>query len=156
LILRDALQWRFNEGSNLACPYFVPLEIVNDGSWPHPARLPLGAGWNGNCSASGRETKASDVHAREFCNLGYATRCPHLPAATDWDAIRFSVARVSREQVTISFACELRHAPIDHGKLVFDFVNEAWIDSAADPRVLTLANRYVQAYRARQTAALAS
>jgi hypothetical protein len=140
----------------LACPYFVPLEIVNDGSWPHPARLPLGAGWSGNCVASGRESPASELHSRQFCNLGYAIQCPHLPATTDWDAIRFSVARFSREQVILSFVCELRHAPIEHGKLTFDCVNEAWIESAADPRVLTLANRYVQTYRARQISAIAS
>lgn len=36
----------------MACPYFVPREIVYDVSWPHPARLPLGAGWTGTCCAA--------------------------------------------------------------------------------------------------------
>jgi len=75
---------------------------MNDGSWPHPSRLPLGAGWTGNCRASGLELAASDAHLREFCNLGYATACPHLPTGRDWDAVRFSVARAGREQITIS------------------------------------------------------
>jgi hypothetical protein len=97
----------------VACPYFVPLEIVNDGSWPHPSRLPLGAGWTGNCRASGQEIAASDTHIREFCNLGYATACPHLPPRRDWDAVRFSIVRAGREQVTIGFVCELAHAPIE-------------------------------------------
>jgi hypothetical protein len=136
-------------GANLACPFFVPREILNDGSWPHPSRLPLGTGWTGNCRASGQELAASDTHIREFCNLGYATACSHLPQHRDWDAVRFSVARASREQVTICFVCELEHAPIDHGKLIFDLTNQVWLNVHPDPRVLTLATCYVETYRAR-------
>jgi hypothetical protein len=139
-------------GTILACPFFVPLEIVNDGSWPHPSRLPLGAGWTGNCRASGQQLAASDAHMRDFCNLGYAAACPHLPQHRDWDAIRFSVARAGRDQVTICFVCEFAHAPIENGRLTFDLVNDVWINAHPDPRVLTLATCYVQAYRARQNA----
>jgi hypothetical protein len=133
----------------LACPFFVPREILNDGSWPHPSRLPLGAGWTGNCCASGRELAASDSHLREFCNLGYATACPHLPQQRDWDAVRFSVSRAGPEQVTICFVCERDHAPIEHGTLTFDVMREVWLDVHPDARVLTLANCYLEAYRAR-------
>jgi hypothetical protein len=139
-------------GTNLACPFFVPLEILNDGSWPHPSRLPLGAGWTGNCRASGQELAASDAHIREFCNLGYATACPHLPQSRDWDAIRFSVARAAPEQVAITFVCELDHAPVEHGELVFDAASEAWLNPHPDPRVLRLANCYLQTFRARESA----
>jgi hypothetical protein len=131
----------------LACPFFVPLEILNDGSWPHPSRLPLGAGWTGNCLASGQELAASDTHIREFCNLGYATACPHLPPRRDWDAIRFSVARAGREQVTLCFVCELDHAPIEHGELTFDLASEVWVNPHADARVHRLAICYLEAYR---------
>lgn len=137
--------------TNLACPFFVPLAIVNDGSWPHPSRLPLGAGWTGNCRASGQELAASDTHIREFCNLGYATACPHLPRGRDWDAIRFSVARAGREQVTITFVCELDHAPIEYGNLTFDLASATWLNPHPDPRVLRLANCYLETYRARQS-----
>jgi hypothetical protein len=130
----------------------VPREILNDGSWPHPSRLPLGAGWTGNCCASGRELAASDTHLREFCNLGYATACPHLPQQRDWDAVRFSVFRAGPEQLTICFVCERGHAPIEHGTLTFDLMREVWLDVHADPRVLTLATCYLQAYRVRQNA----
>jgi hypothetical protein len=139
-------------GNNLACPFFVPREIVNDGSWPHPSRLPLGAGWTGNCRASGQELAASDAHIREFCNLGYATDCPHLPLRRDWDAIRFSVARANRDQVTICFVCESGHAPIEHGELTFDLAGEVWLNPHSDARVLTLASCFLQAYRIRQSA----
>jgi hypothetical protein len=144
----------FLEGTNLACPFFVPLEIVNDGSWPHPSRLPLGAGWSGNCRASGREEAASIAHLREFCNLGYATACPHLPRHCDWDAVRFSVANANAHRLTLCYVCELAHAPIEHGKLTFDLANEVWLNVHSDPRVLTLADAYLQAYRARQSAVL--
>lgn len=139
------------EEVTLACPYFVPREIVADGSWPHPSRLPLGAGWNGNCQASGQEIAASETHLKEFCNLGYAKACPHLPQQRDWDAVRFSIANTSPEQIVLCFVCELDHAPIDHGKLTFDLTRETWLDAGADTRVLILAACYLQAYRARQT-----
>ena len=135
----------------MACPYFVPREILNDGSWPHPSRLPLGAGWTGLCRASGPEQAPPDAHIREFCNLGYATACPRLPAQRDWDAVRFSVARISSEQVAICFVCELAHAPIEHGKLTFDLASETWLNPYSDPRVQMLANSYLEAYRARQS-----
>jgi hypothetical protein len=134
----------------LACPFFVPLEIVSDGSWPHPSRLPLGAGWRGNCLASGLELPAADDHVRNFCNLGYATACPHLPRQRDWDAIRFSVAHVGADQFTLCFVCELDHAPIEHGRLTFDLSGEVWLAPHHDSRVLRLANCYLQTYRARQ------
>jgi hypothetical protein len=145
--------------TNLACPFFVPLEILNDGSWPHPSRLPLGAGWMGNCRASGQEVAASDEHIREFCNLGYAVACPHLPAQHDWDAVRFSVANANSCRLTFSYVCELAHAPMEHGKLTFDLASEIWIEVHTDPRVARLADAYLESYRraghARQTAVVA-
>jgi hypothetical protein len=136
----------------LACPFFVPREILNDGSWPHPSRLPLGAGWTGECCASGLNLATSETHIREFCNLGYATACPQLPRTRDWDAIRFSVAQTGREQVTICFVCELAHAPIEHGTLIYDLTNDFWLQAHSDPRVIRLASSFFQAYRARQAA----
>jgi hypothetical protein len=127
----------------------VPREILNDGSWPHPSRLPLGAGWTGACAASGHEQPASDLQIQEFCNLGYATACPHLPRDRDWDAIRFSVAHSSSLQVTICFVCELAHAPIEHGKLTFDLMSAVWLSPHLDPRVLRLATSYLNSYRSR-------
>ena len=52
----------------------------------------------------------------------------------------------------ICFVCELDHAPIEHGKLTFDLVSEAWLNAQPDPRVLRLATCYLQTYRARQSA----
>ena len=134
----------------MACPYFVPREIMNDGSWLHPSRLPLGAGWSGHCCASGEETTPTDTALRDFCNLGNATACPHLPRERDWDAVRFSVARTSPEQITFWYVCELAHAPVEHGKLTFDRVEERWLSPHADSRVQRLAACYLETYRSRQ------
>jgi hypothetical protein len=137
-------------GNNLACPFFVPLEVVHDGSWPHPARLPLGAGWRGNCHASGDELPASEAHLRDFCNLGYAAACPYLPPHREWDAIRFCIAHESRNQVIVSFVCELAHAPVEFGTLTYDLSANVWVDAKRDARVVRLANSYLQTYRVRR------
>ena len=134
----------------MACPFFVPLEVIHDGSWLHPARLPLGAGWRGNCYASGHELPAAENHVRDFCNLGYAVACPHLPPHRDWDAIRFCVAHESRNQLSVSFVCELAHAPVEFGTLTYDLTANVWIDAKSDSRVMRLANSYLQTYRLRR------
>ena len=136
----------------MACPFFVPLEIVNDGSWPHPSRLPLGGAWTGNCCASGRELAAPELHLREFCNLGYAAACPHLPVTRDWDAVRFSIANANGEQIALWYVCELGHAPVEHGKLTFTLASEAWRDVHPDRRVHRLADAYLRAHRAARCA----
>ena len=138
----------------MACPYFVPREILNDGSWPHPSRLPLGAGWNGGCCASGSVVSPQDSEIREFCNLGYATRCPHLPPRRDWDAIRFAVARTSSEQIVLSYSCELDYAPREHGTMTFNVSRETWQNTHADARVNRLADTFLRSYRSRQSRAI--
>src|SRR5262250_758293 len=133
----------------MACPYFVPLEILNDGSWPHPSRLPLGAGWTGECCASGNIFSPHDFQIHEFCNLGYARGCPRLPAERDWDAVRFAVASASEDQLIVSYSCERAHAPTGNGKLVFDLRAETWTNDECDARVRRLAGAFVQSYRTR-------
>src|SRR4030081_1350287 len=97
---------------HLACPYFVPREIVNDGSWLHPA--------------------PGDSALHDFCNLGNAHACPHLPRDRDWDAVRFSISGTGSEQITLWYVCELAHAPIEHGKLTFSRIEERWLNPHAD------------------------
>jgi hypothetical protein len=69
--------------------------------------------------------------------------------------MRFSVAQISPGQVAICFVCELGHAPVEQGRLVFDLTNEVWLDVHPDPRVLRLATSFLQSYRTRQKAAAA-
>ncbi len=134
----------------MACPFFIPQEILTDGSWPHPSRLPLGAGWRGSCCAGGGSLVPDDVILKDFCNLGYAHGCPHLSPERDWDAIRFSVATSSADQVTLWYVCERAHAPRVHGKLTYDVAGERWVNPHADSRVQRLAACYLETFRCRQ------
>ena len=134
----------------MACPYFVPREILNDGSWLHPARLPLGAGFTGHCCAADEIKTPSDSDLHQFCNLGNATTCPQLPPRRDWDAVRFSVARANLNRIVLCYVCELAYAPIEHGKLTFCRAENRWITPHADLRVQRLAECFLKTYRARQ------
>jgi hypothetical protein len=89
-------------------------------------------------------------HIRDLCNLGYATGCPHLPSSRDWDAVRFSVAGSSPEQITLCYVCELGHAPVEYGTLIYDLARESWRHAPEDPRVHRLATSYLHAYRVRR------
>lgn len=114
----------------------------------------MGAGWSGDCCAAAQEITPADAHIRDFCNLGYASACPHLPRGRDWDAVRFSVAGSSADQITLRYACELEHAPVEHGTLTYELARESWRETHSDARINRLAASYLHAYRARQIATL--
>ena len=148
---------RYNDCSSensLACPYFVPRQILNDGSWPHPSRLPLGAGWSGACSATAEEMTPDETHIRDLCNLGYAIACPHLPQQRDWEAVRFCIANSNAAEITLRYACELDHSPVAHGTLTYDLPSESWRGLHPDPRINRLAASYLRAYRDRRRGVL--
>lgn len=96
-----------------------------------------------------------DALIRNFCNLGYAAACPHLPRKRDWDAVRFSVAVVGNDQITLRFTCELDHAPVTHGTLTYELPSGSCRDKHPDGRIARLAASYVRAYRLRQEGAVA-
>ncbi len=140
----------------MACPYFMPLEKLVNGNWPHPSRLPLGAGWDGHCTAPGHdgERPAQDV-LEAFCNLGYADCCRWAPRERSWDAVRFAVV-APRENgksrgelgavLRLSFVCEKNHRPADHGELELDLARSAWLRSHTDTRIQRMAECFVTAY----------
>jgi hypothetical protein len=79
----------------VACPFFMPVEKLEDGNWLHASRLPLGCGWTGHCTAPGHENAApSPEELRDFCNLGYAENCGRLPRERAWDSVRFGARTV--------------------------------------------------------------
>jgi hypothetical protein len=128
----------------------MPVQKL-DGAWLHPSRLPLGAGWNGHCSAPGHEgTLPSDQELHEFCNLGYAAKCSRLPSERECDAVRFSVARDHGSRLQLWFVCETGHRPATHGALEYDVERSQWTSSHADLRIQKMAECYVQAYLQRR------
>jgi hypothetical protein len=127
----------------------MPTSRFDGGGWIDPARLPLGAGWKGYCSAPGHEgAEPSADELRDWCNLGYATGCLRRPKHHSCDAVRFSVARDGAAQLTILYACESAHRPTGHGTLDYDVASRRWISSHPDARIQKMAECYVQSYLA--------
>lgn len=134
----------------MACPFFMPIQKV-DGGWLHPSRLPLGGGWRGHCSAPGHEgAQPSEHELHEFCNLGYAVKCPRLPADREFDSVRFSVARGQGSRLLLRFVCELAHRPARHGTLEYDIDRNQWISPHSQPRIQKMAECYVETYLQRR------
>jgi hypothetical protein len=138
----------------------MPVERIENGAWPHPARLPLGGGWRGHCTAPGHENELPTEQVLEaFCNLGYAGSCSWAPADRICDAVRFSVAapaNTSHDKQTSSdlpvrilrlrFVREKNHLPVDHGELEFDLVHALWLCRHDDPRVQKMAECFLDSY----------
>ncbi len=138
----------------MACPFFMPKEKLENGSWPHPARLPLGCGWNGYCTAPGHDGETpSEEELRDFCNLGYAERCPRLPRERSWDSVRFDARTFvaagedpSVRRIQVRYVCERVHLPEDHGFLEFDLSQSRWTKRHLDSRVQRLAECFLASY----------
>jgi len=138
----------------------MPVARLENGGWPHPARLPLGCGWTGHCTAPGHEGKTPAQNVLEaFCNLGYASPCTWAPSQRAWDAVRFAVVSpevfVRRDEpgsnslartLQLRYVCERDHRPVNHGELVFDLANVLWLRRHDDPRVQKMAECFLETY----------
>jgi hypothetical protein len=144
----------------LACPYFMPVAKLENASWPHPARLPLGLGWSGHCTAPGHEGDLPTQDVLEtFCNLGYAGGCSWSPPERRWDAVRFAVS-APRDSATIplrdtaatirilllGYVCERDHRPVEHGDLEFDLSRAIWLRRHNDARIQKMAECFLESY----------
>lgn len=132
----------------MACPFFMPVERLETGTWLHAARLPLGCGWSGHCTAPGHESETpSQEELREFCNLGYAQGCGRLPRERAWDSVRFGARTVgSGGRIQIRYVCERGHRPAEHGVLEFDPVDARWEQQHRDSRVQRMAECFLELY----------
>ena len=148
----------------------MPVERLENGSWPHPARLPLGAGWSGHCTAPGHEaeTPAQDV-LEAFCNLGYASGCCWTPTDRVWDAVRFAVSAppdaASRREagnkmaeatpktadvLFLQYVCERDHLPVEYGELEFVLSRAAWRRQHSNPSIQKMAECFLESYLKRK------
>jgi len=139
----------------MACPYFIPTEKFADGGWLRRARLPLGDGWRGLCTAGGdSQVVPTDDELRQYCNLGYASRCSRFPAAHRFDAVRFSVTRDRDQHIEICYVLEAGHRPGTHGMLAYDAVAGQWTAAHPDPRIQAMAACYLESYFERRETGL--
>jgi hypothetical protein len=163
LAIADATDYNdaFRQFINVTCPYFMPVEKLENGSWPHPSRLPLGAGWCGHCTAPDHEGEVPTQNVLEaFCNLGYAEGCSWAPLTRRCDAVRFAVRAPTeareelREQesettssiISLRYVCEKNHLPVEHGELEFDLTRAGWSRPHSDPRLQKMADCYLESY----------
>ena len=138
----------------MACPFFMPVEKLENGTWLHAARLPLGCGWSGHCTAPGHEGEVpSQEELREFCNLGYAETCQRLPRERMWDSVRFGARSVgsgkkngTSRRVQVRYVCERGHRPAGHGTLEFDAASARWIEQHRERRVQKMAECFLASY----------
>ncbi len=142
----------------------MPVAKLENGNWPHPARLPLGGGWNGHCTAPGHENEipAQDV-LEAFCNLGYATGCRWAPPQRNWDSVRFAVIAppsngkrrnsAADEPVRVlrlTYSCERDHLPAEHGELEFDLSQAAWLRTHENACIQKMAECFLDSYLKKQ------
>ena len=141
----------------MACPFFLPMEKIENAAWLHALRLPLGGGWSGQCTSPGFENEIpSPDDLRNFCNLGYAETCGRLPKVRAWDSVRFSAKVVNYPQsgtvqrIQIQYVCERAHYPVTHGRIEFDFAESNWVDRHPDPRLQRMAECFLESYLEKQ------
>ena len=144
----------------MTCPYFMPVAKLENGNWPHPARLPLGSGWSGHCTAPGHEGQSPSQDVLEaFCNLGYASSCGWAPQDRLWDAVRFAVsapdpsarnnprdAAVPAHILLLRYVCERNHRPVEHGDLEFDLSRATWQRQHSNPCIQKMAECFLDSY----------
>jgi hypothetical protein len=140
----------------LACPFFLPTERFEAITVPHPARLPLGVGWRGVCTAPQHENQEPDVaRLAEYCNVGYAGSCPWRPRDAIADAIRFSIASDRDQSIHVFYVCEWQHHPGARGTLQYDLALGSWRSTHSDPRIQRQAHCYLEVYLSRRAYAAA-
>lgn len=129
------------------------------GNWSHPARLPLGCGWTGHCTAPGHEyaVPSQDVLERN-CNLGYAGNCGWAPAGRHCDAVRFAVSSPARNVransfpneparlVHLTYVYEQANRPAGQGVLEFDLSTATWLRRHEDARIQKMAECFLESY----------
>jgi hypothetical protein len=140
----------------------MPVARLENGNWPHPARLPLGCGWTGHCTAPGHEqaVPSQDV-LQTFCNLGYATNCGWAPADRRCDAVRFAVAAPAKSgrdtntsaaenaparTLRLYYVYEQGNRPAGQGELEFDLATTSWLRRHDDSRIQKMAECFLETY----------
>lgn len=137
----------------------MPVAKLENANWQHPARLPLGCGWTGHCTAPGHEneTPTQDV-LESFCNLGYARGCAWAPPQRTCDSVRFAVsappsdsrrggvAPVPAPILRLTYVCELDHRPAGNGELEFDLARGTWLRAHDDARIQKMAECFLETF----------
>jgi len=113
-------------------------------------RLPLGCGWRGCCTVPGHVGETpTDRELQDFCNLGYAEKCPRLPRERSYDSVRFdarSAGNEAKSRVRIRFVCERGHLPAGNGFLEFDLDRRVWTLQHPESTIQRKAECFIESY----------
>jgi hypothetical protein len=139
------LRISFHIGALVVCPFFCPTERTYEVALPHPARVPLGAVWKGECEAVS-DLATPNLKELESCNLGYASSCSRLPRERSFDAVRFGVAHDSGPVISVDVVFEAAHLPVGKWRLEYNAPGNAWISRHPQPRIQKLADCFLQSY----------
>jgi hypothetical protein len=142
--------------SQVACPFFDPLEARTPTGAQSTATLPLGDAWSGFCCAQpGVPVTPDPAVERQFCNLGYARHsCSRFPAsAAAADANRFTVRRDDGDTIEIYAVVERDHHPAARGPLNWSRRAGAFSPAPLDGPFLHQARAYISAYLRRKSEA---
>jgi hypothetical protein len=134
----------------VACPFFFPEERTFLIGWPFPRRLPLGAGFCGTCRAGAEPVTPTEIELKDFCNLGYASRCARMPAERRADSLRFAVGNDEGDKITFQYVYEREHAPVEHGRLEYDYTTQRWLAPLDDACAQRQAECYLAGYLERR------
>jgi hypothetical protein len=138
--------------SEVACPYFYPIEPRVSAAAAHDAMLPLGDSWAGVCRAiPERPGPPDEAILRPLCNLGYARgTCARFPEGDGPDAVRFAISRDAGAAIRISYVIERDHHPFAHGNLEYFPATGAVGERPGGETLERQAQAYAESYRRRK------
>jgi hypothetical protein len=138
----------------VACPFFHPVEPLEDSAWLLPPRLPLGRAYRGACTAPGPLEAGAEWTLRDtFCNTGYARgECSRFPlVGVLADALRFSVDSDDAGGIVLVWVEERQHEPFAFGRLRYDRGRASFADETGPENLVAQARAFVASYLARRT-----
>ena len=144
--------------SEMACPYFQPVERRLEGLGPASAILPLGDAWSGVCRASaGAPWQPGDAQLQSLCSFGYARgRCDRFPQDDSGpDAVRFTINQDDDSSIGLYYVQERDHHPFAHGPLEYSQATNRFLQQPGDEILACQAEAYIRSYLRRRTEALA-
>jgi hypothetical protein len=144
--------------SEMACPYFYPVERHPGDLSAASATLPLGDAWSGVCRAvAGEPRQPEEAQLRPLCYLGYARgRCDCFPANDSGpDAVRFTIASDDGASLGLYYVVERDHHPFAHGPLQYARSGNRFLQPPTGEILARQAEAYVESYLRRKNEALA-
>ncbi len=139
----------------MACPYFYPTEpfTATGKKWVGKPELPLGDGYTGKCLAvQGEEVVPPDEFIKEYCNYGYALRCPRFPEDAPFHGFKYALIRDKGKTLTVYYILERERHSLDHGSIDYDVESGALVGIHDNDIVNQQVLAYAKAYLAKKQA----